>query len=89
MGRSAKLHKRAKKTTNSSISAVQPAAKTPAANVSAVQEQKRRTGLKAKATKRKKDGVEGPVLDGADYVDLMLGGRRKALEEAAKLPKED
>jgi hypothetical protein len=29
------------------------------------------------------------VLGGADYVTLMMGGRRKAREEAMKLPHEE
>lgn len=32
---------------------------------------------------------EGPVLGGADYVTLMMGGRRKAREEAIKLPEDE
>ena len=42
---------------------------------------------KAKASKGKREG-DGPVLGGADYVELMLGGRRKAAAEAAKLPQD-
>ena len=54
-----------------------------------VREQKKRAGLKekAKASKHKREG-DGPVLGGADYVELMLGSRRKAAAEAAKLPKD-
>jgi hypothetical protein len=54
---------------------------------SAPSEQKKKSGLKAKAYKRKPD-AEGHVLGGADYVELMMGSRRKAREEAAKLPKD-
>jgi len=93
MGRSAKFHKRPKKPTASSSTAPSLAHTPPAkpSNASAgpyPQEQKKRAGLKAKAAsaRRRKDGAEGPVLGGADYVDLMLGGRRRAMEEAAKLP---
>ena len=44
---------------------------------------------KAKATARRREGErDGPVLGGADYVELMLGGRRKAAAEAAKLPQD-
>lgn len=50
-------------------------------------EQKKKAGLKAKAYHRK-PGSEGHVLGGADYVGLLMGGRRKAREEAAKLPKD-
>lgn len=42
------------------------------------------------ATKRKPgDGGEGYILGGADYVTLMMGSRRKAREEAKKLPRDD
>ena len=51
------------------------------------QEQKKKANLKSKATKRKEG--DGPVLGGADYVELMMGSRRKAREEAQKLPKDD
>ena len=43
--------------------------------------------MKAKASKHKREG-DGPVLGGADYVELMFGSRRRAAEEAAKLPKD-
>ena len=97
MGRSAKFHKKVrarhvpgvpfltsrnqvKKTAPSTLQARhQPvAAPGPA-------EQKKRAGLKSKAYTRK-PGSEGHVLGGADYVDLLMGGRRKARQEAAKLP---
>lgn len=41
--------------------------------------------LKAKIAKTKGPS-EDHVLGGADYVTLMMGGRRKAREEARKLP---
>lgn len=53
----------------------------------APQEQKKKANLKSKATKRKEG--DGPILGGADYVSLMMGSRKKARQEAAKLPKED
>lgn len=49
---------------------------------SSVRSAKKRAGLKSKA----KEGEH--VLGGADYVTLLLGGRRKAAEEALKLPAE-
>ncbi len=52
-------------------------------------EQRKRAGLKDKARAsgaRRREGDDGPVLGGADYVELMLGSRRKAAAEAAKLP---
>ncbi|KAI0771109.1 hypothetical protein BD413DRAFT_476290 [Trametes elegans] len=93
MGRSAKFHKRPKKTTSTAGSSTAPAPHTPtpkpkaAVSAQTPQEQKKRAGLKAKAGKHKRAG-DGPVLGGADYVGLMLGGRRKAREEAAKLPQD-
>lgn len=59
--------------------------KSSASSVSS--EQKKKAGLKAKAYKRK-EGSEVHVLEGADYVTLLLGSRRKAKEEAIKLPKD-
>ncbi|KAI6129966.1 hypothetical protein EV401DRAFT_1851914 [Pisolithus croceorrhizus] len=42
---------------------------------------------KGKSATKGADG--GHVLGGADYVTLMMGGRRKAAEEALKLPPKD
>lgn len=62
---------------------------------------KRRQGLKAKASAKKNSNNNninnsasgssdksktGYVLGGADYVDMMMGSRRRAREEAAKMP---
>ncbi|KAI0915698.1 hypothetical protein AcV5_003548 [Taiwanofungus camphoratus] len=91
MGRSAKLHKRTsqqKKTTSVALPDVlHPPLKLSTA-VPTPHEQKKRAGLKAKAGKRRNNDAGGPLLGGADYVDLMLGGRRKANGEAAKLPRD-
>jgi hypothetical protein len=35
---------------------------------------------------KKGGSSDGHVLGGADYVDLHMGSRRRAREEAAKLP---
>ncbi|KAF9221588.1 hypothetical protein BS17DRAFT_757567 [Gyrodon lividus] len=98
MGRSAKFHKRVKKTASSSNAQSRPAVpesrtKTSAAvgnASSSVQSAKKRSDLKSKVKARPgTKSVEGEhVLGGADYVTLLLGGRRKAAEEALKLPKE-
>ena len=58
---------------------------------SAPAEQKKKAGLKAKAkaSAKRRDGAEGHVLGGADYVELLMGSRRKAREEAAKLPQDE
>jgi hypothetical protein len=45
---------------------------------------RRKANLKSKAASRKPS--DGPVLGGADYVTIAMGGRRKAREEATKLP---
>jgi len=51
---------------------------------------KKKAGLKGKAqSAKRKQGVEGHVLGDADYVDLMMGGRRKARKEASKLPEDE
>ncbi|KAH9851634.1 hypothetical protein C2E23DRAFT_732666 [Lenzites betulinus] len=91
MGRSAKFHKRqqTKKTTSGGPSAsTTPAPSKAAASAPTPAEQKKRAGLKekAKASTHRRSGDAGPVLGGADYVALMLGGRRRARAEAAKLP---
>lgn len=52
-----------------------------------MQSAKKRAGLKSKAKARSgTEGTQGDILGGADYVTLLLGGRRKAAEEATKLP---
>ncbi|KIP09695.1 hypothetical protein PHLGIDRAFT_86299 [Phlebiopsis gigantea 11061_1 CR5-6] len=81
MGRSAKFLKRAKKLATSSGQREQK----PTA-VAVVSEQKKKASLKAKAAKRKGPS-EGHVLGGADYVELLMGSRKKAREESTKLPK--
>ncbi|GBE81626.1 hypothetical protein SCP_0313550 [Sparassis crispa] len=90
MGRSAKVHKRTKKTVSSTSAAasapIPPHKVKQTALGAAPQEQKKRAGLKAKAKgASKRRGDEGPILGGADYVELMLGGRRRAMDEAGKL----
>ncbi|KAK7048555.1 hypothetical protein R3P38DRAFT_2764509 [Favolaschia claudopus] len=90
MGKSAKLHKRTPKNVKKASAGANPSA---AAIVGAsggqaqVQTAKKKAGLKKKAASRTSDG--GHVLGGADYVTLMMGGRKKARAEAAKLPQND
>lgn len=45
----------------------------------------------ANGVKKRKpgDGGEGHILGGADYLTLMMGSRRKAKEEAMKLPMDE
>lgn len=69
-----------KKTSSSSTTQPKPVT----APAPSVQSAKKRAGLKSKAKAR--PGAQGEsVLGGADYVTLLLGGRRKAAEEALKL----
>ncbi|KAL1702488.1 hypothetical protein EV121DRAFT_281827 [Schizophyllum commune] len=84
MGKSAKMCKRVKKTalSVSQAAAQKPSAPSPSA---AIQQSKKKANLKQKAQQRGKH-ADGPVLGGADYVDLMMGSRKKAKEQAAKLP---
>ncbi|KAL5501666.1 hypothetical protein ACEPAH_8926 [Sanghuangporus vaninii] len=107
MGRSAKVHKRIKKTKSSTSTSsfstskptptLTPALKPPiSSSTSSAQHQnpstKRRTKLKDKAAIAAGPGARsnrpegGHVLGGADYVELMMGSRKRAREEAAKLP---
>ncbi|KAG9315737.1 hypothetical protein JVU11DRAFT_3384 [Chiua virens] len=79
MGRSAKLHKRVKKTQTTQPKPAAPSP--PSANIHSA---KKRAGLKGRAKTR--SGAH--VLGGADYVTLLMSGRRKAAGEALKLPAE-
>jgi len=85
MGKNAKVHKRLKKKTVSSIGG-QNAASSSHTQVQAAKEKAgRKDKLKTKTAGKGEDGV----LGGADYVSLMMGGRRKAREEARKLPNDE
>ncbi|KAF5369538.1 hypothetical protein D9758_002599 [Tetrapyrgos nigripes] len=85
MGRSAKVHKRVpkkNKTTSPTTSSVQPA------QTQQLQAAKKKATLKEKsaaklASSTRKEGEY--VLGDVDYVSLMMGGRRKAKQEAEKL----
>lgn len=79
MGKSAKLHKRLHKKLKSS-------ARAPAQIQ--VQSAEKRASRQSKATIIKGKKGEGHVLGGADYVTLMMSGRRKAQDEATKLPQD-
>lgn len=94
MGRNAKLHKRIKKKTAAShpSALTGSAANTSSAHVASshVQAARRRADLKSKSkSKPSSSKTTGEhVLGGADYVTLLMGGRKKAAEEALKLPKD-
>lgn len=53
-----------------------------------VQGAQKKAVRKNKAANTRGGKGDGPVLGGADYVTLMMGGRRKAKEEAVKLPRD-
>jgi hypothetical protein len=52
---------------------------------SQVQAAKKKVNLKDKTKGKSAGEGNGKVLGGADYVSLMMGGRRKAKTEAGKL----
>ncbi|KAF8171941.1 hypothetical protein K438DRAFT_1851931 [Mycena galopus ATCC 62051] len=86
MGKSAKLHKRTPKNlkkAGTSASSSAAAAVVGGAKLQA-QSAKKKAGLKQKAGST---SGTGDVLRSADYVSLMMGGRKKAREEAAKMPR--
>ncbi|KAG2151336.1 hypothetical protein DEU56DRAFT_777363 [Suillus clintonianus] len=95
MGRNAKLHKRIKKKTPVS-SAPHPSSAGSLSTASAhavsshVQAAKKRADLKSKSKPKPSSSkaTGDHVLGGADYVTLLMGGRKKAAEEALKLPKD-
>ncbi|KAF9257498.1 hypothetical protein L218DRAFT_110380 [Marasmius fiardii PR-910] len=89
MGRSAKLHKRVKKTKTSAPSTSSSAPPSAAPRIqSQLQQAKKKANLKekSKADAQNSNRKEGEhVLGDVDYVSLMMGGRRKAKKEASKL----
>ncbi|KAG2065301.1 hypothetical protein BDR04DRAFT_170778 [Suillus decipiens] len=96
MGRNAKLHKRIKKKTPTSSASHPSSGSFSAPNTSNahvvsshVQAAKRRADLKSKSkSKPSSSKATGEhILGGADYVTLLMGSRKKAAEEALKLPK--
>jgi hypothetical protein len=58
---------------------------TPSNLNSQVQAARKRAGLKDKKKGKSAVKGDGGVLGGADYVSLMMGGRRKAKKEVGKL----
>lgn len=91
MGRNAKVHKRIKKKTAASSGSLTGSNANTLVSVSSqVQATRRRADLKSKSkSKPSSSKTTGEhVLGGADYVTLLMGGRKKAAEEALKLPKD-
>lgn len=50
-----------------------------------MQAAQKKAGLKNKTKGKSISDSEGGLLGGADYVSMMMGGRRKAKSEAEKL----
>jgi hypothetical protein len=70
-----------------------PSNKQSAAHAAAATSAKKSTKLKGTKGKKKMSlsssgAAAGHVLGGADYVDILMGGRRRAREEAQKLPRD-
>lgn len=100
MGKNAKVHKRLVSSCNvRQVSMLMPSATLqnkkaasrinsgtggPSSSHTQVQVAKQKAGQKDKRNKSTRTR-EGGVLGGADYVSLMMGGRRKAKKEAQKL----
>ncbi|KAJ7643951.1 hypothetical protein FB45DRAFT_896503 [Roridomyces roridus] len=87
MGKSAKLHKRPKNLKKASTSNTAAAVVSSGGAQAQAQNSRKKAGLKQKATPKGSES-QGHVLGGADYVSLMMGGRKRAKAEAAKLPQE-
>ncbi|KAK7469073.1 hypothetical protein VKT23_003566 [Stygiomarasmius scandens] len=85
MGRSAKVHKRVSKKKTVSFTS-NTTSSVPPAQVQQLQTAKKKANLKEKAKQASSTRKEGDhVLGDVDYVSLMMGGRRKAKQEAEKL----
>ncbi|KAJ3717159.1 hypothetical protein C8R42DRAFT_678098 [Lentinula raphanica] len=94
MGRSAKVHKRVSKKVKSSANTQVPSQTEQQLQASKKkatlkEKSKQATGSSAKINNEGSTRQGGHVLGGADYVSLLMGGRRKAREEGAKLPRGD
>ncbi|KAJ7451544.1 hypothetical protein FB451DRAFT_1566075 [Mycena latifolia] len=90
MGKSAKLHKRPKnlKKASTGTGGSSAAASVVGGAQAQAQSAKKKAGLKQKVAAGKGAAPSGGhVLGGVDYVNLMMGSRRQAREEAAKLPR--
>ncbi|EJT98724.1 hypothetical protein DACRYDRAFT_57103 [Dacryopinax primogenitus] len=85
MGRSAKLHKRVKKSKSSTHSHAVLNSIPATTAVPATAKRRSTTGLKAKAKTSLGSPNAGQLLGGADYVTLAVGGRRRAKKEAEML----
>jgi hypothetical protein len=53
-----------------------------------MQAARKRADLKSKSKSKSSSRKGEHVLGGADYVTLLMGGRKKVAEEALKIPKD-
>ncbi|KAJ7432767.1 hypothetical protein B0H11DRAFT_1889717 [Mycena galericulata] len=91
MGKSAKLHKRTPKNLKKpSTGGASSAAATVVGGGAQAQAQssRKKAGLKHKAASKGNASGTPVLAGGADYVTLMMGSRKKAREEAAKMPRD-
>jgi len=91
MGKSAKLHKRTPKNLkkpSTGASSSTAAVIVGGGSQAQAQNSRKKAGLKQKVANRGTANQGTHVLGGADYVSLMMGSRKKAREEAAKLPRD-
>lgn len=80
-----------RKTASGGASLTAPPSKlTPIAVASAAKKKASTRSTKGRAKRPRPSGAagSGPVLGGADYVDILLGSRRREREEAKKLPRD-
>ncbi|KAF9556731.1 hypothetical protein CPC08DRAFT_725544 [Agrocybe pediades] len=87
MGKSAKLHKRVPKKVKSSTSS--SANQNTSAAASSSRNQVEQAKKKSKAKSKGSSTSEKGVLGGADYLAILHGSRKRAMEEAKKLPRDD
>ncbi|KAF9533095.1 hypothetical protein CPB83DRAFT_903083 [Crepidotus variabilis] len=89
MGKSAKTHKKLPKKTRSITAPNHPISTAPSnAKAQSAQERSR---IKSKANSSVKTSKPDPskgLLGGADYVSILMDGRRKARAEAQKAPQD-
>jgi hypothetical protein len=77
-----------KRTSNAGTSTTPTPAVQAAASVASAAKKKDKLNKRAKLRSGSSTGGHGHVLGGADYVDMMMGSRRREREEALKLPRD-
>jgi len=83
MGKTAKVHKRLNKRKLAGGSSTLLVSSRAQTSQTQVQAAKKKAGLKNKS--KPNNSPEDGLLGGADYVSILMGGRRKAKSEAQKL----